>query len=138
MFKEDTYKTETGGVIYYSTSYSGTRKRNTKKYLQGFYIPEETHTLSDLDLENLQIKDGDFVTKQTRLTEKVVTKIEGYAQIDENNSELIIKPGELYQITESNGDSIEKFNRFVTPGEMLFEDVLIQKLSYIEFINFQD
>ena len=32
---------------------------------------------------------------------------------------------------------IDKFNRFVKPGELLFSNIIVQKFSYLEFINFK-
>ena len=54
--KENAYKTETGGVIYYSTvEPDSKKKRNTKKLFAGFlyWVPEETHQLSSTNFENL-------------------------------------------------------------------------------------
>lgn len=137
---EDNYKTETGGIIYYSTAYQGNKKkRNTKKIFAGFlyWVPEETHQLNSSILEKSKITDGSFVTKGTTLLPNVHSKIDGFVQIDEDNSELVIKPGELYRIDKSYGISINKNNRFVKPGELLFQNIVIQKLSYLEFLNFQ-
>ena len=55
--KENAYKTETGGVIYYSTvEPESKKKRNTKKLFAGFlyWVPEETHQLSSTNFENLK------------------------------------------------------------------------------------
>merc|ERR1711934_185624 len=68
--KEDNYRTETGGIIYYSTLYVGNKKkRNTKKIFNGFlyWVPEETHQLNSLSLEQLKVKSGDFVKQETSL-----------------------------------------------------------------------
>ena len=140
--KEDIYKTETGGIIYYSTASplpGNQKKRSTKKIFTGFlyWLPEETHQLGSLGIEKINFKAGNFVTKGTTILPNVFSKIDGFVQLDENNSELVIKPGELYQITESQKNSIDTFNRFVKPGEILFSNIVVQKLSYLEFLNFQ-
>ena len=138
--KENNYKTDTGGIIYYSTAYSGpTKKRSTKKIFTGslYWVPEETHQLSSSNLEKIKIKEGRFVTKGTNILPNIYTKIDGYIKIDEQNSELVIKPGELYQIN-SNQKSKTNYNRFVKPGELLFSNIVVQKLSYLEFLTFQD
>ena len=140
--KEDNYKTETGGIIYYSTSYpvpGNKKKRSTKKIFTGFlyWVPEETHQLGSSGIEKIQVKDGNFVTKGTNLSPKTFTKIDGFVQIDEQNSELIIKPGELYQISADQKNSIDICHRFVKPGEIILSNIVIQKLSYIEFVTFQ-
>ena len=138
---DDSYKTETGGVLYYSTAHPKTKKkRKTKKLFTGFlyWIPEETHQLDQAELENLKIKDGSFVKKDTSLLPNVVSQISGIAYIDVTTSELVIKPGELYQLSEDI-EVFDKTNRFVNPGEVIFHkttDIFIQKFCYVEFLKF--
>jgi DNA-directed RNA polymerase subunit beta' len=138
--QEDSYKTETGGIIYYSTSYQGgKKKRNAKKVFTGFlyWVPEETHQLNSASIEKIKKKNGDFVTKGTTLAPDISSKIDGFIEIDEQNKELIVKPGELYQLNTNLTNPIDNFNRFVEPGELLFPNLIIQKLSYLEFKTFQ-
>ena len=45
---------------------------------------------------------------------------------DEQKTELVIKPGELYQITDNQQKLIDKSNRFVNPGEILVSNIVIQ------------
>ena len=136
--KEDVYKTETGGIIYYSTIYPGNKKkRSTKKIFAGFlyWVPEETHQLNSLNIEKVKVKNGDFITKGTTILPNIFSKIDGFVQIDHQNYELVIKPGELYQINELQKTKISKCNRFLQPGGLLFSNIVIQSLSYLEFIN---
>ena len=138
--KENVYKTETGGIIFYSTIYPGNKKKRiTKKIFSGFlyWVPEETHQLSSLNFEKIKLKDGNFITKGTEILPNVYSKIDGFVQMAETTHELIIKPGELYQITKEQKNQVESYNRFVKPGELLYSNILVQKLSYLEFINFQ-
>jgi DNA-directed RNA polymerase subunit beta' len=138
--KVDNYKTETGGIIYYSTAYSpNKKKRNTKKLFAGFlyWIPEETHQLNSSLIEKIKVKNGNFVSKGTNILPNISSKIDGFIQIDKQNSELIIKPGELYQINTDQKNIFHKYNRFVQAGELLFSNIIVQKLSYLEYLNFQ-
>jgi DNA-directed RNA polymerase subunit beta' len=145
--KEDAYKTETGGTIYYSTvSQGGKKKRNTKKIFTGFlyWLPEETHQLTSKKMEELKVKNGDFVKKGTVLLPGISSKIDGFIEIDTQNYELVIKPGELYQINTHSKNDVNNLNslrnlgnRFVKPGESIFSDIVVQKLSYLEFKTFQ-
>ena len=138
--QENTYKTETGGTIYYSTEYLGNKKRrSTKKIFAGFlyWVPEETHQLTSFSIESIKVKDGTFITKGTQILPNIYSKIDGFAYTDDQNSELIIKPGELYQITGPFKNKVNKINRFLKPGESLFQNIVIQKLSYLEFVTFQ-
>ena len=141
---DDSYKTETGGIIYYSTSNLDNKKRrNTKNIFTGslYWIPEETHNLPSNGIKNLFVKDGQYVKKGTTILPYVNSNINGIVQVNEFNSEVTIKPGELYQITDKNLPSFERINRFVEPGEINFltqgnNSIVIQKLSYLEFVNF--
>ena len=135
--KDDSYKTETGGIIYYSTSNLGSRKRrNTKKIFTGslYWIPEETHKLNSSNFDKVKSINGAFLQKNTKILPNVSTKIAGFAQVDEYSFELVIKPGELYQLTGI--DFVDKVNRFIQPGELLFSNIVVQTLSYLEFITF--
>ena len=135
--KEDTYRTETGGTIYYSIDSSKIKKkRSTKKIFTGFlyWVPEETHQFSSLEIEKIKVKDGTFVTKGTQLLANVETKIDGFVQIDEQNCEIVVKPGEFYEITSKSSGGIDQENRFVKPGELAFLNKSVEDLSYVEFL----
>ena len=138
---DDSYKTETGGILYYSTAHPKTKlKRKTKKLFTGFlyWIPEETHQLSQSDLENLKTANGQFVKKDTSLLPSVITQLSGIIQVDNITSELIIKPGELYQLN-NEVDIGDRINRFVEAGESIFTkttNIIVQKLCYLEFLTF--
>ena len=137
--QDSNYKTKTGGIIYYSTLYAGNKKkRNTKKIFNGFlyWVPEETHQLTSLNLENLKLKSGDFIKQKTPLFQTVVSNISGFVEITDDNSELVIKPGELYQIEKGTKLLVEKCKQFISAGESIIPGIVVQKLSYIEFVNF--
>tara|TARA_B110001452_G_scaffold113919_1_gene94493 strand:- start:22820 stop:26629 length:3810 start_codon:yes stop_codon:yes gene_type:complete len=139
--QDNTYKTETGGILYYSTILSkNKKKRKTKKLFTGFlyWVPEETHQLSLTDFESLKFEDGSFIKKHTCILPDVVSQVSGIANLDTDNSELIIKPGELYQLND-NDDLFDKSNCFVKEGDVIFTksaNVVAQKLSYLEVLNF--
>ena len=134
--EDNTYKTETGGIIYYSTAnFTNKKKRSTKKIFTGslYWVPEETHKLSLTNLEEIKIRSGDFVQKNTYISPTIFTRVSGFVDIDEANSELVVKPGELYQVEEIANS--EKVNRFVKPGESIFSNIIVQKLSFLEFVK---
>ena len=135
---EDTYKTSTGGIVYYSTNpVTSKRKRSAKRIFTGslYWIVEETHDLNgvDTDLYDIQLVEGTYVAKGTEIFPNIIANSSGFIHIDEYNSELVIKPGELYQINSLPASSTKRENRFVHPGETLLSDLTVQKLSYIEF-----
>ena len=85
----------------------------------------------------MKFTDLTFVKKGTQVLPNVFSAIDGFCQINEQNAELIIKPGELYQLTETQKSTLDKSNRFINAGDYLFSDIVVQKLSYIEFIKVQ-
>jgi len=139
--KDDVYKTETGGILYYSIAPSKIKKkRKTKKLFTGFlyWIPEETHQLNSNELSKINLRSGNYLRKDTPILTGITSKVSGYVTIDTNNSEIIIKPGELYQIND-DVNVIEKTNRFIDKGNIIFTklgNIVAQKLSYIEFLTF--
>ena len=134
---EDSYKTKTGGIVFYSVNnFLNKKKRNTKKLFTGslYLVPEETHQLNPSIISTLRIKPGCFIPEGTEIYSGVQTTISGYSHIDYETSELIIKPGELYQFNNADSDS-EKSSRFVKPGDLIFSNFLVQKRSYLDFLR---
>jgi DNA-directed RNA polymerase subunit beta' len=139
---EDSYRTTTGGIIFYSkTQNTNKKKRVTKKLFTGslYWVPEETHQLSFIKSETLSIKEGSFIKQGTQILPGIFSNIAGFAHFNEITSELIIKPGELYKINELNFPHI---NRFIEPGEDFFinsqTSIVVQKLSYLEILTFHE
>jgi DNA-directed RNA polymerase subunit beta' len=138
---DNSYKTDTGGVVYYSTDLAKTkRKRSAKRIFTGslYWVPEETHKLTTQELENLHVRNGSFIQKGAPLFSNTRSNSEGFVHLDSQNSELVIKPGELYQLNNFSTTNEDKLNRFVPAGELLFSDLIIQKLAYLEFITFNN
>ena len=114
--KENNYRAETGGIIYYSTLPPETkRKRSTKQIFTGvlYWIPEATYTLNALNLEALKSINGNFLPKGSAILPNSYSKTAGFISIVEDDFELGIKPGELYQLNGQQRDTIIKRNRFV-------------------------
>ena len=139
---DKTYDTETGGILYYSTDQIRFRKKRTaKKIFTGslYWIPEETHKLNSININDIKVKNGAYVKKNTQLLPSIYAGIEGIAYINELDFELIIKPGELYRLDSLQHTPEEKYNRFVQPGESLFQcsknEIKVQKLTYLEFLT---
>ncbi len=136
--KDDSYRTKTGGIVHYSIKNSiGKRKRRAKKIFNGslYWVPEETHQLTASEFEQLKVNSGNFITKGTTILQNVKVNIDGFAFLDEETFELIIKPGELYQVNSILSNEEEKIDRFLKPGTSLFSNLMIQKLSFIEHIT---
>jgi DNA-directed RNA polymerase subunit beta' len=139
--EENAYKTETGGILYYSISNLKNKKhRKSKKLFTGslYWIPEETHLLEAEELEALMPGNGKFFKKGNQSFSNIIPRISGILHVDVDSSEAVIKPGELYQLNNENA-FIDKNNKFVDAGTLIStktRKVLVQKLSYLEFLEF--
>ena len=141
VLEEDSYKTDTGGTIYYGIDYIGTKRRkNIKKMFTGslYWLSEETHSLNTLGLDDIKVAQGNFIEKGSEILAGVTSNVSGFVEIDEANREIIIKPGELFLIDKIEGVPLSRTNGFVSPGTRLFNYINIQKLSFIEFVTRQD
>ena len=100
VLNEDSYKTQTGGIICYDINESSNSKkrRSTKKLFSGslYWIPEETHVLNTSLLSNLSVKPDTVIEAGAELWLGSYSKLGGLVQLDEVTKELIIKPGELF------------------------------------------
>jgi hypothetical protein len=138
--KEKDYKTKTGGTIYYSTVYS-----QSKDLFTGFlyWVPEEIYPLNysmrkkTLFKKNGNVHNGSFVKKGTKLLHNIFSKLDGVVQINDNFSELMVKPGSLCSIENKQKIFVKKNNRFFHPGEKIMQHQKISTLLYLEFIDFQ-
>lgn len=142
----ESYKTRTGGILYYSLDYNVTNKFTGIVY----WIEEETYRLRYLTAQGrtkLLKKNGDFIPAGTRLTPKLgLTKISGFLEIRAGVTVLIkIKPGMLAEFENIRVDFTflkKKINTFIKLSK--FKPLEIQSLGinqikassfYIEFAS---
>jgi DNA-directed RNA polymerase subunit beta' len=137
---DDSYQTKTGGIIYYSTNPICTKKKKSQNRIftgSLYWVPEETYPLKE---EYLNIQEGSFVTKGTMISPLVTATVSGFLEVDAAESEVKIKPGELYRLTAAQITSLEEETRFLQPGELIFPEfdatLRTQKLSYMEVVTF--
>jgi|TARA_B110000902_G_scaffold264336_1_gene345579 DNA-directed RNA polymerase subunit beta' len=138
VLQENTYKTETGGIAYYSIADAVTKKRRTtKKMFTGslYWVPEETHQLTKMLLEDITIQDGTVIQKNHEILPNIKSNVGGLVQIDDSRQELTIKPGELFILTDEDAQTINQTPRFVKPGELILPHFIVQNLSYLDFVT---
>ena len=138
VLNEQGYKTKTGGIVYYTIDYNLSKKRrNTKKMFTGslYWIPEETHQLNNVVLDGAPIQEGSYVHVGESVLPGIKTNVGGLVTINDENQELIIKPGELFHLSAEQSKIVTRTNRFIKPGEFLFPNYIVQNLSYLEFIT---
>nr|QYB18850.1 RNA polymerase beta'' subunit [Climaconeis sp.] len=95
------------------------------------WIEEETHKVK-YKLNNIFVKPGDFIYKNFQLFQDVFSKISGIVSISKKNDFQIIsiKYGSVYK-----GKIFKKiFKKIYYPGEVIFSNILINKLSVCENI----
>lgn len=132
VLKDNFFKTKTGGIITYDLeSPYNKKKQSTRKIFTGclFWIPEETHQVSDYN--NLNIKNGEIISRGVEILPNIFSKLSGITQINTATKEVTIKPGELFLI-----DKNTKFraNKFVHPGQPILPNIISQRLVYLESI----
>ena len=138
--KDDTYNTETGGIIFYSLAPLKVKTKRQKNLFNGtlYWVPEETYNLAQLDGSKSNFKTGTFVKKGEALGLNTFASISGFVTVDLRDNEFVIKPGELYKINLSSGFDEENFPRFMEKGTILNigdGTIIVQKTSYVEILT---
>nr|YP_009312887.1 RNA polymerase b???-subunit [Helminthora furcellata]SCW21141.1 RNA polymerase b???-subunit [Helminthora furcellata]SCW24001.1 RNA polymerase beta-subunit [Helminthora furcellata] len=141
----DTYITQTGGIVKYLdlpvAKHKSTTSNTKEKYdILGpgyiLWISEETHEINK-DISLLFVNNSDFIEAGTEIVKNVFAKNSGIVEIIEKDGvalEVVIKPGDIYMITE---DSINtsKTRGFLRPGEIVVQGITTNKLVYWESIQ---
>lgn len=139
VLDDETYKTQTGGIICYDINEGRTTKKpqNTKKVFSGslYWIPEETHMLNASLINSLLVKPNTIIASGTELWPGTYSKLGGLVQLDDVTQELVIKAGELFAITQEELKENLKINCFIKPGGTIAPGIIAERLCYIEQID---
>ena len=99
---DDTFRTETGGIMRYAglETGRGNRKQGYEVTKEGtlIWIPEESHEINK-DISLLMVEDGQYVEAGTEVVKDVFCQSNGIVEVIQKNDilrEIIIKPGKLY------------------------------------------
>ena len=135
---DDTYRTDTGGIIKYGGI--GIGKGNRK---QGYeieqggtllWIPEESHEVNK-DISLLIVEDGEFVEAGSEVVKDVFCQSSGIVEVVQKNDilrEIIIKPGDVHQLDDSKNEWHEKL---IQPGTEVLPGVSVEELRYGEVVE---
>nr|YP_009369935.1 plastid-encoded DNA-directed RNA polymerase [Boldia erythrosiphon]ARO90623.1 plastid-encoded DNA-directed RNA polymerase [Boldia erythrosiphon] len=138
------YLTNTGGIIKYLDlpTCRDTVNDDTYNILGSGYIlwiPEETHEI-DKDSSLLLVENNQEIEAGTEIFKNIFSSQSGIIEVirkDDIVNEIIIKPGKLYPI-----DNFHIFNNkvrgFVRPGEYLHPNINTDKLSYWEYLEYNN
>ena len=139
VLDDDSYKTQTGGIICYDINEHRQlkKRRSTKKVFSGslYWIPEETHILNQSLINTLLVKPGSVIKAGVELLPGNYSKIGGLVQLDEITQELVIKSGELFAINDDRIKKAFEQSSFVKPGEFILNGLVAEKLCYVEQID---
>ncbi len=139
---DDTYKTQSGGIIKYSGIEIARRGRTLK---QGFevvkggtilWIPEEAQDINK-DISLLMVEDGQYVEAGTEVVKDMFCQSSGMVEVKQRDDilrELVIKPGDLY-IVDDPQLAEQKHETLAYPGMEVIPGVVAQDLRYVEFVE---
>jgi len=135
---DNTYRTNHGGIVTYNLEKPQTtkRKKSVKNLFHGYFywIPENTYKV----MRNItfRVKNGERILPGSEILPNIFSSIGGVVQIDETEQELLVKPGELFKISEFTNKEFDHSSRFVKPGEFIIPDKIIaQRLVFLEFLE---
>ena len=128
---DNSYTTKTGGIVTYNLEKEfATKKRKgaAGKIFSGslYWIPEETHYVSNtIIFDTFKRKNGKFIPKHSQLFAEKFTKISGILHVNTSAQELVIKPGELFKVSDIKLQTLDRINGFVKPGDILFDNIIV-------------
>ena len=100
------------------------------------WLCEETYKLK-CDKNILLVENGNFISKNFEIIPNIISKTAGIISVSQKNNiieEIAIKAGFVYQ-----GKQFEQLDKKVYyPGEIIFEDIVIYSLSYVEFLKIRN
>ncbi|MDJ0588575.1 MAG: DNA-directed RNA polymerase subunit beta' [Pleurocapsa sp. MO_226.B13] len=135
---DDSYRTETGGIIKYGgiTIGKGNRKQGYEIEQGGtlLWIPEESHEVNK-DISLLIVEDGEYVEAGSEVVKDVFCQSSGIVEVVQKNDilrEIIIKPGELHQLDDTKNEWHEKL---IQPGTEVLPGVVSEELRYGEVVE---
>ncbi len=138
---DDTYRTQTGGII----KYAGVEVAKRGKAKQGYevvkggtllWIPEECHEVNK-DISLLQVEEGQYVEAGTEIVKDIYCQNSGVVEIVQKNDilrEVIIKPG-LLGIGDDPEEMMNLDGQFAQAGEEVLPGLVAENLSYLEYVE---
>ncbi|NEP18542.1 MAG: DNA-directed RNA polymerase subunit beta'', partial [Leptolyngbya sp. SIO4C1] len=138
---DDTYHTQTGGII----KFSGVEVAKRGKAKQGYevtkggtllWIPEESHEVNK-DISLLLVEDGQFVEAGTEVVKDIFCQTSGVVEVTQKNDilrEIVIKPGDIHMV-DTPDDVAGKDGVLVSAGETVMPGVTAEDLRYVEYVE---
>jgi DNA-directed RNA polymerase subunit beta' len=138
---DDTYHTQTGGIIKYSGVEVAKRGKAKQGYevVQGgtlLWIPEEAHEVNK-DISLLLVEDGQYVEAGTEVVKDIFCQSNGVVEVTQKNDilrEIVVKPGDLHMV-DSLDDIITRESILVNPGQQVMPGLTVDELRYVEYVE---
>lgn len=147
----NSFRTLTGGILYYDCNCKNKRKFDTIDTINFYYHPEfkefkslinyktiiwlgeEIHKVN-CEQNILFVESGDFISNEFELIPGIFSKTSGLVTIGQKNNvikTISIKSGLVYE-----GKEFEILaKKLYYPGEVIFSNIVIEKLSFCELIS---
>ena len=137
------YKAPSTGEIYYKNSSffekNVTKKEKViKKSGKLLFIPKEIKTINK-NSALLEVLNGSIIEEKTELLKGTFSNLDGFVEVKESNNivqQITIRPGKfieyLYLSNEEKEELLKLNKKVFFPGEIIFEDVIVEYLSYVE------
>jgi len=138
---DDSYHTQTGGIIKYS-GVDVAKKGKAKlgyEVIQGgtlLWIPEEAHEVNK-DISLLLVEDGQFVEAGTEVVKDIFCQSNGVVEVTQKNDilrEIVIKPGELH-LADNPEAVMSRHETIVSPGQEVMPGLTVSELRYVEYVE---
>lgn len=138
---DDSYRTQTGGIVKYSGVEVGKRGKAKQGYevIKGgtlIWIPEEAHEVNK-DISLLMVEDGQYVEAGTEVVKDIFCQSNGVVEVTQKNDilrEIVIKPGDLHMI-DNPDDIITREAILVNPGQQVMPGLVLDELKYVEYVE---
>ncbi len=138
---DDTYVTETGGIIRYAglETGRGNKKQGYEVLKEGtiLWIPEECHEVNK-DISLLLVEDGQYVEAGTEIVKDIYCQSSGVVEVIQKNDilrEVIIKPGKLYLDLDPDYVAHIEEDSILPPGTQISADVVTEEEYFAQFVD---
>ena len=138
---DDTYRTQTGGMIKYAGVDVAKRGKAKQGYevVQGgtlLWIPEECHEVNK-DISLLIVEEGQYVEAGEEIVKDIFCQNNGVVEVIQKNDilrEVIIKPGSLHMADDPE-EMMSLDGQLANPGEEVLPGLVVEELSYLEYVE---
>nr|YP_010170962.1 RNA polymerase b''-subunit [Chondria tumulosa]QSD57103.1 RNA polymerase b''-subunit [Chondria tumulosa] len=138
------YKTTSGGIIKYLDLSVSKNEEQQFYNIHGsgyiLWIPEETHIINK-DSSLLLVQNIYFIESGTEIFQNIFVNNSGFLEIVQKDGiirEIVVKPGQLHQISIDEYQSLSKYKGFLKPEEYILYRITTTKLVYWEYVTYTD